>query len=89
MIIGCILYQRIVFFMQYDPHMKMAAGEHEGNARFEGLLPEYLTALSKQAGFDYTLHVVKDGKWGRQSSDGTWYGMVGELINNVSHKQYL
>jgi hypothetical protein len=31
----------------------------------------------------YTIHLVKDGKYGSNSS-GTWNGMVGELINGVS-----
>ena len=35
-------------------------------------------------GIDYQIHPVKDGNYGYKQSDGTWDGMVGELINKVS-----
>lgn len=33
--------------------------------------------------YRYSIHFPKDGKYGALKDDGTWSGMVGQLINNV------
>ena len=42
-------------------------------------------ALSKEMGFEYRFKLVEDNNYGMKSPvNGTWNGMIGELINKVS-----
>ena len=42
-------------------------------------------ALSKEMGFEYRFKLVDDNNYGMKSPvNGTWNGMIGELINKVS-----
>ena len=46
---------------------------------------EYLTkALTIP--FNYELRLVADNKYGAKESNGSWNGMIGELINGVSEQ---
>ncbi|CAL4075670.1 unnamed protein product, partial [Meganyctiphanes norvegica] len=54
-----------------------------GNERYEGYAKDLADLISHKIGFNYTLHIVRDGSYG--AMDGTpegWDGMVGELIRN-------
>ncbi|XP_068096791.1 probable glutamate receptor [Hyperolius riggenbachi] len=52
-------------------------GESEA---LEGYAIDLLAELAQSMGFNYTLHVVKDGKYGAKDQEGNWNGMVGEII---------
>lgn len=68
------------------------------NAQFEGFCIDLLHELSNDlglflllislifllfVGFTYTIHVVRDNQYGN-SINGTWNGMIGEIIHGVS-----
>ena len=40
-----------------------------------------LRAIAAEEGFNYTIHVVRDRKYGAEVENGDWSGMVGELLN--------
>ena len=63
--------------------LKRQAGFVHGNERFEGYLADLLTKLSKYAGFNYEIRLVRDGKLGQAEENGTWSGMIGELQRGV------
>ena len=72
--------------------LKVSDEPLEGNDRFEGycidLLKEMKGYMEKNMGveFKYIIHQVYDGRYGSQkkdSPDGGWDGMVGELMENV------
>lgn len=68
------------------PYVMLKRG-YEGtdeNGKFEGFCVELLERLSKDLGFTYTIHAVKDGRYGSEVN-GTWDGMIGEIIRNVIH----
>jgi len=44
--------------------------------------------LSELMGFSYRLHLVEDGQFGGENDDGSWTGLVGDLINRVSNRTY-
>ena len=44
-----------------------------------------LNKLSDKMGFDYNIRLVADGQYGGQLEDGSWTGLVGDLINHVGH----
>jgi len=52
--------------------------------QYRGYLVDLLEALAKHASFTYTLHAVHDHQRGGRQQDGTWTGLVGEIIAGVS-----
>ena len=54
----------------------------EGNDRFKGYCIDLLKEIADDIGFEYQIHLVKDGNYGAEK-DGEWNGMIGELIKGV------
>ena len=54
-----------------------------GNNRYDGFCAELAKKIANIAHFDYVLREVRDGKFGA-IENGSWNGMVGELIREVS-----
>ncbi|XP_070789959.1 glutamate receptor 1 isoform X3 [Pituophis catenifer annectens] len=53
----------------------------EGNLRYEGYCVELAAEIAKHVGYNYSLQIVADGKYGaRDSESKMWNGMVGELV---------
>ena len=52
--------------------------------QYRGYLVDLLEALAKHASFTYSLYAVHDRQRGTRQPDGTWNGLVGELITGVS-----
>ena len=59
------------------------------NADFEGYIPDLLVKLAGQPSCDcnFSLKLVKDGKYGVQGSNMEWNGMIGELLRGVRTKR--
>ncbi|XP_058490585.1 glutamate receptor ionotropic, kainate 4 isoform X1 [Solea solea] len=55
--------------------------EMEGNDRYEGFCVDMLKELADILKFKYRIHLVGDGLYGVPGANGTWTGMVGELIS--------
>uniref|UniRef100_A0A8C4S8D5 Glutamate receptor n=1 Tax=Erpetoichthys calabaricus TaxID=27687 RepID=A0A8C4S8D5_ERPCA len=49
--------------------------------RYKGFSIDVLDALAKNLGFKYDIYQVSDSKYGIQLQNGSWNGMIGELIN--------
>uniref|UniRef100_A0A4W3GXP5 Glutamate receptor n=1 Tax=Callorhinchus milii TaxID=7868 RepID=A0A4W3GXP5_CALMI len=49
--------------------------------RYKGFSIDVLDALSKNLGFKYEIYQATDHKYGNQIPNGSWNGMIGELIN--------
>ena len=66
---------------------KQPTGDYElqGNERYEGYCKDLTKQIADIVGFDYVIQPVADGKYGSVDDNGTWNGMVGELVRNVSH----
>ncbi|XP_053125801.1 glutamate receptor ionotropic, kainate 4 isoform X2 [Hemicordylus capensis] len=72
----------IVTTILENPYL-MLKGNHqelEGNDRYEGFCVDMLNELSEILHFNYKIHLVGDGVYGVPEANGTWTGMVGELI---------
>ena len=51
-----------------------------GNARYEGYSVDLVEEISQILGFNYTIKLVDDGKYGSFDKEtGKWNGMIGEL----------
>lgn len=59
--------------------------------KYQGFSIDVLDALSNYLGFNYEIYVAPDHKYGSPQEDGTWNGLVGELVFKVrihlSHSQ--
>uniref|UniRef100_A0A3Q3ITC8 Glutamate receptor n=1 Tax=Monopterus albus TaxID=43700 RepID=A0A3Q3ITC8_MONAL len=55
--------------------------ELEGNDRYEGFCVDMLKELADILKFKYRIRLVGDGLYGVPGANGTWTGMVGELIS--------
>jgi len=53
-----------------------------GNSEFEGYVIDLIAELSRMIGFNYKIRLCKDEKHGSRQSNGSWDGMLGELIRN-------
>jgi len=56
----------------------------EGNDKYEGYVADLASEVAQRVGIDYIIQPVKDAKYGSKDDDGTWNGMIGELIRGVS-----
>ena len=56
-----------------------------GDEVFKGLSIDLLNKLSDKMGFHYTIRLVADGQYGGQLEDGSWTGLVRDLIERVGH----
>lgn len=72
--------------MQENPYLMLKSNhqELEGNDRYEGFCVDMLMELADILHFNYKIHLVGDGLYGVPEANGTWTGMVGELIARVS-----
>ncbi|XP_060776461.1 glutamate receptor ionotropic, kainate 5 [Neoarius graeffei] len=55
--------------------------ELEGNEQYEGFCVDMLKELADILKFTYRIKLVDDGLYGAPEPNGSWTGMVGELIN--------
>jgi len=53
------------------------------NNEFEGFIPDLLQKLSQRVGVTFDIKLVKDGKYGSRERNGSWNGMIGELVRGV------
>ncbi|XP_063050285.1 glutamate receptor ionotropic, delta-2 [Engraulis encrasicolus] len=49
--------------------------------KYQGFSIDVLDALSNYLGFKYEIYVAPDHKYGVQQGDGTWNGLIGELLS--------
>ncbi|XP_072312865.1 glutamate receptor ionotropic, delta-1-like [Eucyclogobius newberryi] len=64
-----------------DPFVMVAENILGQPKRYKGFSIDVLDALAKSLGFKYDIYQVSDSKYGSQLPNGTWNGMIGDLIN--------
>ncbi|XP_065510789.1 glutamate receptor ionotropic, kainate 5 [Caloenas nicobarica] len=68
----------IVTTILENPYVMRVGGSPE---RYEGFCVDMLTELAALLNFRFQLRLVGDGLYGAPEPNGSWTGMVGELIN--------
>lgn len=58
--------------------------DFQGNDQYEGFCVDMLRELADILKFSFKIKLVDDGLYGAPEPNGSWTGMVGELINRVS-----
>lgn len=61
--------------------------DFQGNDQYEGFCVDMLKELADMLKFSFKIKLVDDGLYGAPEPNGSWTGMVGELINRVSALQ--
>ena len=64
--------------------LKTDSIKYEGNDRYEGYCADLAKKIASIVDIDYRIAPVKDSAFGARDKNGTWNGMVGELIRGVS-----
>ncbi len=79
---------------QTDPFLMMRTEPPEdgtplvGNDLYEGYIADLAKMAAKIVEYKYIIRPVLDGKYGSQVNNGSWNGMIGELIRGVSRRNY-
>jgi len=71
-------FQNVPFLM-----VRPSDGGSINDQEFEGFIPDLLEHLSLLLAVDYNITLVRDDKYGSKNPDGTWNGMIGELLRGV------
>ena len=56
----------------------------DDNDQYEGYCADLTKEIAGHVGFSYLIKPVADGQYGSETENGSWNGMVGELIRHVS-----
>ena len=62
----------------------MAKELEDGSISYTGYCIDLLNELARNLKFTYNIYSTPDGKYGIETENGTWNGMIGELLNEVS-----
>lgn len=62
----------------------MKEENEDGSSSYEGYCIDLLNELARNLKFTYEIYVSPDGMYGAQTDNGTWNGMVGEIVNEVA-----
>ncbi|XP_052388350.1 glutamate receptor ionotropic, kainate 5-like isoform X2 [Carassius gibelio] len=73
----------IVTTILEDPYVKRKANyqDFQGNDQYEGFCVDMLREMAAMLKFSFRIKLVDDGLYGAPEPNGSWTGMVGELIN--------
>uniref|UniRef100_A0A9J8B5Q0 Glutamate receptor n=1 Tax=Cyprinus carpio carpio TaxID=630221 RepID=A0A9J8B5Q0_CYPCA len=73
----------IVTTILEDPYVKRKANyqDFQGNDQYEGFCVDMLREMADILKFSFRIKLVDDGLYGAPEPNGSWTGMVGELIN--------
>ncbi|KAK3606319.1 hypothetical protein CHS0354_041953 [Potamilus streckersoni] len=64
--------------------LKKGGKPYLDNDRYEGYCVDLTLEVAKFIGFDYKIKLVHDTMFGNKMDNGTWSGMIGELLDNTS-----
>ncbi|XP_067046387.1 glutamate receptor 4-like isoform X2 [Acropora muricata] len=64
-----------------DAPFVMIKQEEDGTISYEGFCIDLLKQLAKMLHFTYKIYPSPDGQYGGITENGTWNGMMGELVN--------
>lgn len=63
------------------PYIMVKDENAEGNSRYEGFCIDLLHEIAQIVGFEYTIELVPDGKYGAPNDNQEWDGMIRQLID--------
>ena len=76
----------MILFLQMlnkEPPFVMAKKNKNGTFQYEGYCVDLINELAKILKFKYEFYPSPDGKYGARMENGTWDGMVREILDGV------
>ena len=75
----------LFFFFQsiQDDPFVIKEKSKDGAISFKGYCIDLLEELARNLHFTYDIYTTPDGNYGAEAENGTWNGVIGELINRV------
>jgi len=71
-----IFNKQETYFVMLDKH-------DNGSISYKGYCIDLLNELARILHFTYEIYPVPDGKFGAKTENGSWNGVVGELVKQV------
>lgn len=71
--------------LQEEPFVMVSENVLGKPKKYQGFAIDVLDALSNYLGFKYEIYLAPDHKYGSQQADGSWNGLIGELVFKVRH----
>lgn len=74
------------FCLQEAPYVRLKQDHWRrlANDKYEGFCIDLLREVAEMLDFRYEIYLVPDGKFGNKRPDGTWNGLVQQLMDGVS-----
>ena len=66
-----------------DEPFVMTEKQKDGTNSYNGYCIDLLNELAKMLHFTFEIYPTPDGLYGSETENGTWNGMIGELVNEV------
>ena len=67
----------------------MTQNDEHGKILYEGFCIDLMNELAETLHFTYNIYPSPDGQYGAETKNGTWNGMIGELVNKVRKLRFL
>lgn len=67
-----------------DAPFVMEKRDKDGSITYTGYCIRLLNELARNLKFTYEIYPSPDGLYGAETENGTWNGLIGELINKVT-----
>ena len=67
-----------------DAPFVMKKKQEDGSFSYEGYCIDLLKELARNLKFTYEVYPSPDGAYGAKTENGTWNGMMAEIVNEVS-----
>ena len=67
----------------------MKVKQKDGSITYQGYCIDLLKELARRLHFTYEIYLSPGGLYGGETANGTWNGMIGELINKVCLQMFL
>ncbi|CAK5053203.1 unnamed protein product [Meloidogyne enterolobii] len=74
--------RRVKVSDELKPHFRVTTILERPYVMVKRFCIDLLKELANDLGFTYTIHVVHDNKYGSDNGNGSWDGMIGEIIRN-------
>ncbi len=85
-ILVLLSFRSIFLFLCYHKQgapFVMKTKQVDGSFLYEGYCIDLLNELARNFKFTYEIYPSPDGLYGAETKNGTWNGMIGELISKV------
>ena len=83
------LFSFFFFLSIQDDPFVIKEKSKDGVISFKGYCIDLLEELARNLHFTYDIYTTPDGNYGAEAENGTWNGVIGELINRVGIKQLI